>query len=35
MIHKNGFDHKFPKSCDLYIRNVRQMRSYLSQLWRI
>ena len=24
-----------PRSCDIYVRNVCQMRSYFSQLWRI
>ena len=32
---KNVIDHKFPKSCDIYVRNVWRMRSYFSQLLRI
>ena len=34
-IKKLDFDHKFPRSCDTYVRNVWRMSSYFSQLWRI
>jgi len=30
---KTGSDHKFPRSCDIYVRNMWRMRSYFSQLW--